>query len=94
MVEPYAAIDVLIQPRSSRDEIVGMHEGRLKIKISAPPVDGKSNERLTELLSKAFRVPKSNIEIIRGKSSKLKTVKVAGIDTTSCEEFLSKFRNK
>lgn len=92
MGEPYAAIDVLIQPRSSRDEIVGMHEGRLKIKISAPPVDGKANERLTEVLSKAFRVSKSSIEIIRGKSSKLKTVRLTGIDMKTCEEFLSKLR--
>jgi uncharacterized protein (TIGR00251 family) len=91
MGEPYAAIDVLIQPRSSRDEIVGMHDGRLKIKISAPPVDGKANERLTEVLSKAFRVPKSSIEIIRGKSSKLKTVRFTGIDMKTCEEILSKF---
>jgi len=85
-------IDVLIRPRSSRDEIVGMHEGRLKIKISAPPVDGKANERLTEVLSKAFRVSKSNVEIIRGKSSKLKTVRLTGIDMKTCEEFLSKLR--
>jgi len=69
-----------------------MHEGRLKIKISAPPVDGKANERLTEVLSKAFRVSKSNVEIIRGKSSKLKTVRLTGIDMKTCEEFLSKLR--
>lgn len=92
MSDTAITIDVLIRPRSSRDEIVGMHEGRLKIKISAPPVDGKANERLTEVLSKAFRVSKSNVEIIRGKSSKLKTVRLTGIDMKTCEEFLSKLR--
>ena len=92
MAETYAAIDVLIQPRSSRDEIVGMHEGRLRIKISAPPVDGKANERLTEVLAKAFHIPKSSIEIIRGRSSKLKTVRLGGIDVKTCEDVLSKLR--
>jgi len=92
MAGPYAAINVLIQPRSSRDEIVGMHDGRLKIKISAPPVDGKANERLTEVLARVFHIPKSSVEIIRGRSSKLKTVRLAGVDTKTREEFLSKFR--
>lgn len=48
-------IQVRIQPKSSRDEIVGLHGGRLKIKISAPPVDGKANERLVLFIAKSFR---------------------------------------
>lgn len=92
MSDSATTIEVLIQPRSSRDEIVGMHEGRLKIKVSAPPVGGKANERLTEVLAKALGVPKSSVEIIRGMSSKLKTLKIHGIDMKSYEEFVSKFR--
>ncbi len=92
MSDSSISIDVLIQPRSSKDEIVDMHEGRLKIKISAPPVHGKANERLTEVLAKALGVPKSSVEIARGASSKLKTLKIYGIDMKSYMEFLSRVR--
>lgn len=92
--ESSVTIEVLIQPKSSRDEIVGLHDGRLKIKISAPPVEGKANERLTEVLAKAFGIPKSSVDIVRGKSSRLKTLKISGIDGEICESFISKYRGK
>lgn len=89
--ESSVTLEVLIQPRSARDEIVGVHDGRLKIKISAPPVEGKANERLIEMVAKALGVPKSSVEIVRGKSSKLKTLKISGIDNEACESFISKY---
>lgn len=92
--ESSVTIEVLIQPKSSRDEIVGLHDGRLKIKISAPPVEGKANERLTEVMAKALGVPKSSVDIVRGKSSRLKTLKISGIDGETCESFISKYRGK
>jgi len=59
-------IQVQIQPRSSKDQIIGIHNGRLKIKISAPPVDGKANQNLIEFIAKALGVSKSKIEIVKG----------------------------
>jgi len=59
-------IQVQIQPGSSKDQIIGLHNGRLKIKISAPPVDGKANQNLIEFISKALGVSKSKIEILKG----------------------------
>ena len=91
MKEPPLTITVQVQPRSSRDEIIGIHEGRLKIRISAPPVDGKSNERLTEVLAKAFEVPKSGVEIIRGHHSRVKTITISGIGRDEYETLVSKF---
>ncbi len=84
-------ITVQVQPRSSRDEIVGLHEGRLKIRISAPPVDGQSNERLTEVLAKAFGVSKSSVEIIKGHHSRLKTISISGIGRKEYDTLVSKF---
>ena len=68
-------IQVQIQPGSSKDQIIGLHNGRLKIKISAPPVDGKVNQNLIEFIAKALGVSKSKIEIVKGRTSKLKTLK-------------------
>lgn len=84
-------ITVQIQPKSASDEIAGIHDGRLKIRISAPPVDGKANERLTEVLAKALGVSKSSVEIIRGKTSKLKTIRISGIDEEDYNQFISKY---
>ena len=85
-------IQVQIQPRSSKDQIIGIHNGRLKIKISAPPVDGKANQNLIEFIAKAFGVSKSKIEIVKGRTSKLKTLKISGIDQKSFSLLLNKYR--
>ena len=85
-------IQVQIQPRSSRDQIVGFHDGKLKIKISTPPVDGKANHALIEFMAKALGVSKSKVEIVKGHKSKLKTIKITGIDLDTYRSFISKYR--
>lgn len=67
-------LPIYIQPGASKDEIVGWHgePKRLKVKVSAPPVDGAANKQLIKFLSKKFGVPKSSIEIIRGHTSRNK----------------------
>lgn len=69
---------VRVVPRASRSEIVGEHDGALRVRIAAPPVDGAANEELVRLLSDAFNVPRSAIAIIAGHSSKSKTLRVRG----------------
>jgi len=69
---------VRVVPRASRSEIVGEHDGALRVRIAAPPVDGAANEELVRLLARAFEVPRSAIEISAGHASKLKTVRVTG----------------
>ncbi len=66
-------LNLKILPNSSKNEILIYPEG-LKIKITAQPVDGKANKALIEFLSKQFKVAKSNFEIIKGLTSKEKTV--------------------
>ncbi len=67
---------VKVVPRASKSEIAGALDGTLKVRIAAPPVDGAANAELIKLLSKAFEVSKSNVEIISGETSKTKQVKI------------------
>ncbi len=63
---------VYLQPRSSRDEIVGPHGDALKIRITAPPVEGKANQHLRKFLAKQFGVPISRVELQKGQTSRTK----------------------
>lgn len=68
--------NVRVVPRASKSEIVGEHDGALKVRIDSPPVDGAANEELIRLLAKAFGLSKSAVEILNGHTSKLKQVRV------------------
>jgi hypothetical protein len=72
-------LHIFIQPKSSKNEIVGPHNGLLKIKITAPPVDGKANEGLIEFLSDYFDIPKRNLILVRGETGRKKTLELRGI---------------
>ena len=82
---------VQIQPKSSRNEIVGIHDGRLKIKITTPPVDGKANESLIEFLAKTFKISKSKVEILKKHTSKLKTIKLLGVNENTYRSTIGKY---
>lgn len=62
-----------IVPNSSKNEIIKSNEG-VKVKITAQPVDGKANKALIEFLSKQLKIPKSYFEIVKGETSKEKTI--------------------
>ena len=84
MIEVKETVDgvtfaVRVLPRSSRNEIVGEAEGVLKIKLTAPPVEGAANKALIEFLSGKFKVAKSRISIVTGQSGRSKVVAVEGI---------------
>lgn len=66
-------VSLKISPNASKNEIIKTQDG-VKVKITAPPVDGKANKCLIEFLSKTFKIPKSSIEILRGETSKEKTL--------------------
>jgi uncharacterized protein (TIGR00251 family) len=71
--------DVKVQPRARRERIVGLDGGRVKIALTAPPVDGAANEALVAFLATALGVPRRDVEILRGKTARLKTVRVTGV---------------
>jgi len=66
-----------IQPRASRDEIAGPYGDALKVRITAPPVDGKANAHLLRFLADLFGVPPSAVELISGESGRDKRVKIS-----------------
>jgi uncharacterized protein len=78
---------VRVIPRSSRSEIVGEFNEALKVKLNSPPVDGEANKELITLLAKTFRVSKSDVEIIGGQTSKLKQVRIIGVENTVLQDF-------
>ena len=65
-------------PRASRSRVVGLHDGRLKVTLAAPPVDGEANVELCATLAKALGVPKRAVRISHGEHNKHKTVRVQG----------------
>ena len=72
-------IEVKVDPRASKKGIVGVMDNILKVKLTAPPVGGAANEQLIELLADKYGVKKSNITILRGETSRRKTVKITGV---------------
>lgn len=69
---------VQVVPRSSRSEVVGEHNGALRVRIAAPPVDGAANEELIRILAKAFDVSRSAVKIVSGHGGKLKQIGIEG----------------
>jgi uncharacterized protein (TIGR00251 family) len=74
-----AVLEVLVQPRASRTRAVGEHDGRLKVQLAAPPVDGEANAALVSFLADALGVRKADVTIVRGETGRRKTVRVAGV---------------
>ena len=83
-----AFADLLIQPGASRTAVAGGLDGRIKIAVAAPPVDGKANEVLLQFLKKKLRISKSSLEITSGQTGRRKRVRV-GMSPESLMEKLS-----
>jgi uncharacterized protein (TIGR00251 family) len=79
---------VRVVPRASRSEVGGEHNGALRVRLSAPPVDGAANRELMRLLAKSFQVPQSAVEIVSGANSKNKIVRLHGADARRLEQLM------
>ncbi len=71
-------IKVYLRPRSSKNEIVGAYRDGIKVKVTAPPIEGKANEALIKFLAKEFKISASSVEIIKGHNSREKIVRIGG----------------
>ncbi len=69
-------LKVYVQTRSSKNEIVGPYRDGIKIKVTAPPVGGKANEALIKILVKEFKISASSIEILKGRNSREKIIRI------------------
>jgi uncharacterized protein len=79
---------VRVVPRASQSRITGEHDGALRVRVSAPPVEGAANEELIDTLAKAFRVPRRAVEITSGHASKLKQVRITGVTMSALENLV------
>jgi uncharacterized protein len=72
-------ISVRVQPRASKNEVVGIHGDALKVRLTAPPVNGAANVALVELLADTIGIPARAITIVAGASSRMKVVELEGV---------------
>jgi uncharacterized protein len=77
-------VSLLIQPRASKNELVGILNGNLKVRLTSPPVDGAANSLCIDFFAKILKTPRSRIQIVAGAASRHKRLGVEGV---SPEEF-------
>ena len=80
------AFDVLVSPRASRARLGPVHGDRVKLAVTAPPVDGEANAAVIELVAKTLGVARAAVTITAGHSSRRKSVAVRGVDATALEK--------
>ena len=83
-------LPVTVLPRSSRNIVAGLQDNRLKLKISKPPVDGQANAACCRLLAATFNLPVSRVTVVRGHSSRRKTIRLEGLTPEHAREILNK----
>ena len=82
LAQPETAVRVNVQPKASRNQVLGFRENVLQVKVTAPPERGKANEDLVELLAESLGVSKGRIRILKGHTSREKWI---GFDAVSLE---------
>lgn len=82
-------VKVRIVPNSSKNDII-LEDEFIKVKVTAQPIENKANKALVEYLSKTFKIPKTNIEILKGDTSKEKTILLGTKDTNKRVEIISR----
>lgn len=84
-------VDIHVVPGAARDEFVGLHGGKLKVRVAARPVKGQSNARLLKILSDRLSVPKSAMEILKGSASRGKRIKIRGMTESGFRNCFAEF---
>ncbi len=79
---------VQVVPRASRSEVVGEHNGSLRVRLAAPPVDGAANAELIRIIAKTFKVSRRAVIILSGQTSRLKHVSIDGPPAELAESLL------
>jgi len=94
MADKKTTLTLQVQPNAKRNEVLGFAEGILRLKIAAPPVEGKANKELISFLSKTLGRNKSSITIDRGHTSKVKIVTILGLDRDQIYERIEEAKLK
>ena len=80
-----ARIAIRVTPRASASKVAGVKEGKLLVRVTAPPAEGKANKAVCEVIAKEVGVSKSQVAVIRGDTSRDKLVEIRGISQSSAE---------
>ena len=80
---------VHVQPRASRSEISGLYDGALKVRLDAPPVHGRANAALIDLLADALGVSHRQVQVVKGEHSRRKLVEVVGVGAESIRRLVT-----
>ena len=86
--EEKISLTVHIQPNASKNEVSGMVNEMVKLKITAPPVDNKANKECLKFLAKILHIPKSKLHILKGQKSHFKIIQISGINPDLCRQRL------
>ncbi len=89
MKEKYLNLNITVIPNSSKEGIF-IQNGQIKVKVHAPPIEGKANESIEKLFSKTLKIPKSYIKIIKGINSKHKVLQIENITKEEFEKRILK----
>lgn len=88
--EGTVVLSVRVQPRASKDEIAGVVEGALKVRLRAPALEDRANEALCEYLAQLLKTPKSAVRILSGHHSRSKRVEVRGVTQRQILELVTR----
>jgi uncharacterized protein (TIGR00251 family) len=80
---------VQVQPRASRDEVAGVMDGAIKVRLQAPAVEGRANEALCEYLAGLLKRPKSAVRILSGERSRTKRIAIRGVSENEIRALLT-----
>jgi len=94
MTDRKTTLTLQVHPNAKRNEVLGFEDGILRLKIAAPPVEGKANKELISFLSKTLAIRKSSITIDRGQTSKVKIVTILDLDRNQIYEMIEAARKK
>jgi hypothetical protein len=72
-------VEVVLQPRASRNEVAGIQGERLKIKVTSPPIEGMANKKLCEFLADLLGIGKQRVQVVAGQTGRIKRVKISDV---------------
>lgn len=81
-------VSVHAQPGAKRTEVVGLHGEALKVRIQAPPLEGRANDELIRFLADTLSVPRANVSLLRGEKSRAKVFEISGVQEKTARDTL------
>lgn len=82
-------VEMHVVPRAAKSAVIGVHDGRLKVSLASPPVDGEANAELIAFFARALGVPRRAVALLRGEKSRQKTLAIEGVSAEQVRALLA-----